>query len=349
MELLVLNDLHFGFKRQAGVTPASLLALQYYLLTSTRKALEKWHDTLLLNGDTFDGFDVGTLPGLQVYTMLRECLVESRSRKLILAMGNHDVSKNTTTLPTFFWVAHTLQNEFGDRVEVVTAIGGAVEIRPRWWVVPHMVNQAAFDAELEKVYEQKPRLVFVHANYNNHFALEADHSLNVTEEVAEKFASVPSVLVFGHEHQARDMLGGRVLITGNQFPTSISDCLHNQEKFAHVFHDDGTYTRIVTWQAKYSYFEIDWACIDQLPATAQFVRVTGQAEADMMPKVLDQINRLRQSHGAFVVTNAVKVTNANEPDIAGLEDAASFDALEFLYGLLDEKQVSVIKGVLEND
>ena len=66
MELLVLNDLHFGFKRQAGVTPASLLALQYYLLTSTRKALEKWHDTLLLNGDTFDGFDVGTLPGFRL-------------------------------------------------------------------------------------------------------------------------------------------------------------------------------------------------------------------------------------------------------------------------------------------
>lgn len=370
-EKLLINDLHAGVNRAGGTTLATQLALRAYLLLSLKDLVSKHLDKdLAINGDLADAFNIALFDLLELHGILREWLLASvptgdaqhtTPPKVFLGRGNHDVAKDSSKLSSFDFLARLLKAEFGDRVVVVT--------EPRWierniYMIPHMPNQDLFDLALQKAEAEidgnevrGPALLLLHANYDNHFVTESDHSLNVSVEQAKKLIAKGWTLVFGHEHQARTALDERVIVTGNQWPSSVADCLGNpgDKKYAHIIHDDLDLSRVLTWSARgaefddYDFAEIDWRTLGEVSEGIRFIRVVGEAQADDAPLVIQAIAKFRQAYGdAFVITNAVKVEGMAEmADLpATAETIKAFDVLGYLIEQLDEKQAEVVKKLL---
>lgn len=344
--MLTINDTHLGVNRSGGTTPTSYLELINYtrscFVDLLRSSL-RGDGYLLINGDLFDGYQVSNADLRFTYAALHEWLKDERSKNLYLARGNHDISKDSSKLSSFDLLASLLQTATPEKVVVIT--------EPTWitWkggnglVLPHAPNQDIFEVWLQKAKEEADGNLFVHANYDNGFAMEKDHSLNVSADMCRELRDAGwTHIVFGHEHQQAQH--GAALIVGNQFPTSISDCLGNDTKRAIRF--DGLVPHEETsWEAKHNYFECDWRRISSVPGTAKFVRVVGEAEAEEAASVLESFSALRKSHSAFVISNAVKI-DGQALDVSSLEaveEVQQFDVLSFLYENFDDAQVAVLK------
>lgn len=110
---------------------------------------------------------------------------------------------------------------------------------------------------------------------------------------------------------------------------------------------------VQTWSAAESYAEVEWSDLGTcaLEKTVQFIRVTGTATAEQAPDVIKAISNLRKVSDAFVLTNAVKIDGVS--DMAELqvsmEEVKSFDVLAYLLDQLEEKQVAVVKELLEGE
>jgi hypothetical protein len=179
-------------------------------------------------------------------------------------------------------------------------------------------------------------------------AAQTDHSLNITkEQCAALEASGVKHLIFAHVHQQGTHPNG-VLIVGNQFPTSVSDCLNNTSKRCLEI-ENGVIRERVTWEDKGSYFEVDWSRLDQIPEDAQFVRVKGEATDEQAAAVLEGISQLRKKHSAFVISNAV-VVNGRSLDVSSLEaieQVQAFDVTEFLFSNLSAEQRDYLRPMLK--
>lgn len=327
---LLLNDIHIGAVRSAGTTLNTRTIIQESLQIAFSDILQTYQDRdLLINGDLFDGFEVDTGQMLQTYLTLHDWLLRNPSRVAHLAMGNHDIAKNSQRTSSFALLGKLLQTAFPDRVRVYDK--GLEMVHWSVWVIPHCVNQDLFELELTKALEVAPGYLLLHANYDNKFAVEADHSLNVSEEMARKLIKHGWTLVFAHEHQKRNALAGQVIITGNQWPTSVSDCLTHGDgqkdgkKFAHLIDTEKdfmsevvtvTVKPIQTWQAEGDFIQMDWKELEA--CEHRFIRVTGEADAGQSADVVNTIARYRQHSKALVITNAVKIAG-----IAGVDDMAA--------------------------
>jgi len=351
---LLLNDIHLGVMRAGGTTPKSAAAIRQYLLTSLRELMMQHIDKdIIINGDLFDTFQVSLSDLLAFYEIACEWLAASDGR-LFFGRGNHDWAKDSSKLSSFDFVGQILESAYPGRVVVVT--------KPQMldegvFMIPHMPNQAMFDLELKKASEElKDTLVLLHANYDNNFAVESDHSLNVSPEQAEALISGGNRLVFGHEHQARTTKGGRVFVTGNQWPSSVADCVHNPDglKHAHMLQKEADggigICAVETWSAAKSFAEVPWDdLLDGEPH--DFVRVVGSVTAEQSADVIATISKFRQKSDAFVVTNAVKVEGVSDMEelAASVEDVKSFDALGYLLENLDPDQAEFVRDLLAKD
>lgn len=342
---LILNDVHLGVQRSAGTTPKSASALKSYLLDNLRSTLMKYLDhNIIFNGDVFDQFDVPLTDAWGFMSLCQEWLDHSLdSCNLILAEGNHDQAKNSANMCSLEFTARCLNS---DRVVLVDKVSEFPV--SNILIIPHVANQDMFNLELEKASQFSNFLILVHANYDNNFAVQSDHSLNVSEEQAKALTANNNTLLFGHEHQQRQPMKN-VVIAGNQWPSSIADCLGNNSKRAHIF-DPTTrqLTHIDTWQASENFAEIEWQ--DLLGSDDyQFVRVVGDCPTEQAAEMLAAISKYRQTSEAFVVSNAVKVAGVVDmSDLpSDLEAAKGFDVLSFLFENLDEKQTAVVKGLME--
>jgi DNA repair exonuclease SbcCD nuclease subunit len=347
MSLTVVNDWHLGCIRSSGTTPATAHQLRQDLLSKAEEILYGVTGDLLVNGDLFDGPDIPRADLLQAVRIFGDWLTRCPGH-LYLANGNHDLDKNSTRLSSFQFFAALLQEMYGPaRVTHITE--GTAIPEHNAYVIPHMANQDLFDLELAKVprgdgvADQPYRFLFVHANYDNQFAVESDHSLNLSKEQAEQLPV--EYIVFGHEHQARNELGGKVVIVGNQFPSSISDCLGHQDKQALVVRD-GRYEMHTTWQPEGDYSEQDWR--DPVDV-GRFIRITGTATAAEADKVVTKLSRFRRESSALVITNAVKIEGADGGAELALshEDVTSFNVMNALLDYLgpdDAAEVTKIMG-----
>lgn len=349
--MLVINDTHLGVNRSGGTTPLTHATLLDYTHERFAGLLDIGSPDghVLINGDLFDGFLVTNAVLLRTYAELATRLESGVIATLFLARGNHDVSKDSTKLSSFDLLGALLTDSYPQRAHVITeptmiAWGGDASA----WVVPHAPNQDIFDMWIDHVRSDPTPFVFVHCNWNNGFAAESDHSLNLTQEQCAALHEVGvTKIIFAHEHQQAKHPHG-VIIVGNQFPTSISDCLGNAYKRALQF-DGGQISEIETWRDAGSYFEVEWSKLDQIPEDAQFVRVKGEATDEQAAAVLEGISTLRRKHSAFVITNAV-VVNGRSLDVSSLETAdqvQQFDVLEFLFDNLDAKQVAYLRPMLK--
>lgn len=349
--LLVLNDIHIGVNRTGGTTPESLMALRAYLQERFRFQLKR-SNRVIINGDFFDSYNVPLSEVLQAYRTIDGWLFES-TNSITLVPGNHCLSKSSYVLSSFELLAQLLHSQYPNQVRYLQ--GGRL-VDDRVYVISHMPNQALFEAELAKVPEQVDYLL-LHANLDNAFACEKDHSLNLTRKQAKAFKDQDITVVLGHEHQGREILGGSVIVVGNQFPNSVSDCIPHGDgqkagtKRCMLIKDSG-HEFIHTWSVTDDvggFMRVLWSSLENYDETFQgFVRVEGEATADQAPEVIRAISNFRQKSKAFVVANAVKVETLDDlSDIAdSVEDVRSVDVVELLLAELSEEQQATIRKLI---
>lgn len=353
--MLILNDIHIGVQRQAGTTPTSQEALRNYLFTQLRSTLKaSTEDHLLVLGDLFDTFETPTRDFVETFLIFSEWLSATGSHRLTLVAGNHDHSPKALKVSSFQALCFVLGETYPDQTHIV-GIDEWAEIDKGVIALAHCSNQDIFDQRLAEVLKAaadaeewaKPHHLLLHANFDNHFAVQSDHSLNVSEDQAKAFNEIGVTLVFAHEHQARKALGGGVVVLGNQWPTSVADCLGNDEKFVHTL-VDGVITKVKTWGADTSgaFARLDWRDLftAQLSENVGFFRVDGTASSNEASDVINFVAKFRQQSSAFVITNAVKIDGLvqNEALPESFEAAKKFDVMDFIKGQLEPDEYAAV-------
>lgn len=346
---LIVNDVHLGVTRASGTTDTTAKALRAYLLARLRAFIFQHLDKdLVFNGDIFDQFNVPMSDVLEFYQIINDWLKASNGGRVWLGMGNHDSAKDSSKMSSLEFVGRVLEEQHSK----VSLVMMPNMIDEHFYMIPHVANQDIFNLELERAAKVDAKFILLHANYNNHFAIESDHSLNVSEEQTTALWKAGRFLIFGHEHQARSFPG--VVITGNQWPSSIADCLNNPDDMKIALeisqdpNGDWRFTRHDTWQAEGSFVEIDWKQIADTPVEAQFVRVTGEATAEQAADVISIIAKFRQKSTAFVVKNSVAIEGVSDMEDlpASMEMTKQFDVLAYLFEQLGEAQVETVKKLL---
>ena len=350
--MLVLNDLHIAVNRTGGTTPQSLQALRNYLRDNLQSILTQHEgEHVVINGDFFDGFQVDTSEVIKAYEILADHM---RKAPLTMVMGNHDASAKGDKISSFHLLCHFLKEAAVDSYfKLIDHNHGFCKVAGNVFAISHCMNQSLFDLELDKAMAEdgNGKYLLLHCNYKNGFAENSDHSLNINDEQVAKLMISGWHLVLGHEHIGYSLRAGRVIVVGNQFPSSIADCLGNQTKHALVIDADG-HRLVETWEAFRSYTEIDWrelAAGTAAPDDHQFVRVTGDATALESAEVIRVVSALRQASGAFVITNSVKVEGQDMvSDMADqtVEDIKAFDVLNAIFSELEPDEIACVKGLL---
>jgi len=354
----VFNDTHIGVRRTAGTTTESAKALRQAILTNFDVLLEGVDDgeDVILNGDLTDRFDIDLTDAFDLLEVLHAFLKRNPDSRLYIATGNHDLSRDSTKLGAVQFLASLLVMTHGN-VSLVCkpcTIDGAIHI------IPHMVNQAQFDLALDRVPEGA-KYVLMHCNWDSPFAEHADHSLNLSREQAKALIERGHTLILGHEHHPREAFGGKLIVTGCQFPTSIADCVTAEGREIKTLScvllgEDGV-SRKDTWGKHqpegFNPLPIGHLLEDGAAKFAEakgFIRVTGEVEAAQAADALRAISRLRQVSSAFVIGNAVKVRTANADEIEdaldGVEDVRRVDVIAMLLESLTPEQQEAVKAVL---
>lgn len=353
---LVINDLHLGVQRTGGTTNQSAAALRGYAHARHRELLGIAGPgyTVIVNGDLADAYDIPLAEALDIYATAYEWL-STTGGNLVWALGNHDLSKDSTKLGTVAFVGRLLQTQFRDQFILVNE---PTALTPEDYIIPHVANQDLFELELSRVPEGTKRL-FLHLNYDNTYAGQADHSLNLSRDQAKALVKRGMTLILGHEHQGRTLMNDQVIIVGNQFPTSVSDCLRHGDAQADgrkycLLIDGDDMELIPTWSPKDSvggYHEVDWRDLSSAPEGQHFIRVTGTADSSESAAVIKAISGLRQQSEAFVITNAVKVDGVQDVGAIAesIEDIRSVSVLDLLMEMLTEQQQAVIHQLLKEE
>lgn len=332
--MIILNDLHISAARSAGTTPASALALRKYALNQFESMLSQIDEDLVLLGDVFDSYLVNNTDLLETYRLLVAWL--NKGRKLLLVIGNHDKSRDSTKLGSFEFLAQLLANN-----ENVTFLEGAgwLDETKGVYAISHCMNQDTYDMHIANV--PPCQYLLVHSNFENFYAVQADHSLNMSKEQAEECPA--KTIVFAHEHNHRTALSGKVFVCGNQFPMSVSDCLSPQDKFMHRLTDSGV-ERIKVWDRAENFIDMPWNALTE--TSAKFIRISGTAKPEEASAATEAVANLRRVSQAFVITNAVQVGTDEElqkASLQSLEAVQAFDVMAALKEVLTTEEYAVIE------
>lgn len=357
MKTLVINDLHLGVSRVGGTTAESAAALREYAHNQFRELLAMAEAenclSVIINGDLADQYNLPLSEALEIYETMDLFLRNNPFKDLILACGNHDLSKDSSRLGTVEFVGALLKMKYPDRFTLVTKPEQFGDI----YVVPHVVNQDVFELELGRIPMDSVNFLLLHCNYDNKFAADAEHSLNLDRSQAKALRDKGLTLILGHEHQGRESLGGKVVVVGNQFPSSVSDCMphgdgqKNGTKRALII-EDGVHRFVPTWSddaAEGWFARIDWRELKDVEEEGRgFVRVEGDASEAEAADVIKAISAFRQRSKSFVVTNAVKVEQADslEDVAASIEDIRNVSVLELLLEQLEPAQQAAVRKLL---
>lgn len=349
----IISDLHIGVQRSGGTTSETASALRQFALERYKSLLTLGHH-FLVNGDMFDTYNIPLHDLLMAYQITADWLLQDPDNKIDLVPGNHCLSKNSANLSSFELMARLLMARFHTQVRYLQG-GLWVDESEGLYVISHMPNQELFELELSRVPEGTKTL-FLHCNFDNEFAGQADHSLNLARDQAKLLTKRDITIVMGHEHQGRTSLGDKVIIVGNQFPTSVSDCLTHgdgqKDGRKYCLQIDGDDMELIpTWSFKDDvggFAEVDWQDLASAPKGQKFIRVSGNCVSAQSADVIKAISKLRQSSEAFVITNAVKIEGvAGVADLAeSVEDIRSVNVISMLLETLDDDQKVVVRKLL---
>lgn len=341
--LTIFNDLHVAATRTGGVTPASTYKLRQDVLRDFSDLLAGCGTSVLLNGDVFD---TGAVPLADLWSAVQTCtdwLGANPGCDMFAVRGNHDIKKDLTQMSSFDLFCEMVGAFHPQRFKAITSPSYLPEYDS--YVIPHMPNQDIFNLALAEVPECA--FLFLHCNYDNKFAVQQDHSLNLTVEQA-KAAPVKHVIL-GHEHKARTELRGKVVVTGCQIVTSIADCLGETNKQYLEIAADGQLVRKECWQALGDFVQLDWRNLQD--DGARFIRVIGQATAAEASEVVSAISKFRSKSDALVISNAVSVEGVSDQDELDLsvEQMAAFDVKAAIYEILSKDEAAVVSKLLEGE
>ena len=351
--MLIINDLHIGVTRSGGTTPQSQQELRDYLLNGLSQLLDREYGEVTINGDLFDSFTVDISQVIETAHIIYDWLNCRPKARISLIAGNHDWNPRGDKVSSFHLLGAMLgMSDVSPRVSVFDK--GYAQVSSKVvWCIPHMANQEAFDAEIEKAFNYGmltsrkglPAYLLLHCNYKNGFAENSDHSLNINDEQVAKLMAAGWTLIIGHEHIGYTLRGGRVVVVGNQFPSSIADCLNDQDKQAVKITDNGLQF-VTTWAAEDNYYEVDWRDIE-VDMDCCFIRVTGEAASLEAAEVIKAVSNLRQRHTAFVITNSVKIEGHDmNLTTESVKSIAAFDMVGAIMESLNEKEQEIVKGLL---
>ncbi len=360
MKTLIANDLHLGVQRTGGTTLASAAALREFLHEGHRNLLQLASDNdcgrVIVNGDLSDQYDIPLIQALQIYEDTANFMDQFPDIEVVWALGNHDLSKDSSKLGTVAFIGALLKMRFAK----FRLINKPELLCDGAYVLPHVANQDIFDLELTRI-PDGVRWLFLHCNYDNKFACAADHSLNLSREQAKELKARGIKMVFGHEHQGRESLGGHVIVVGNQIPSSIADCLahgdgqKNGTKRAMIInHDNDTHEFIEVWSegAADGWFKrVDWKDLLAYNEVGRgFIRVEGDASSAEAADVIKTISTFRQKSAAYVVTNGVKIEQIEglREIASSIEDVRGVDVVSMLLEHLTPDQADVVRSLYAN-
>jgi len=326
-----INDIHLDVNRVGGTTETSREALQLYAVNQFKNLLARSKDAdhLLILGDLFNKAKVEEWVFLEVYKALVSFMADAPNCVLILVRGNHDSrSKDRQNLCSLELLANISQ---GNVVFVFDAPYLFEDDGKVHYVIPHMFNQEQFDAAVSAVTDEVDFL-YLHSNVDNPFAV-GDHSINISKDQVKTLHDKGVTVICGHEHQRRRPFPN-VHVIGNQFPTSISDCKGNDEKFL-LRIENGQIVKERTWTAAGNYYDVPVELLDTVPDTAQFVRVHGEVAKADFAKVIQEVDKFRRKSSAFVVSNAVSVVV--EGKVLQAEEVTNINVVELLIQAVPEK------------
>lgn len=346
--MLVINDTHIGVTRSGGTTPQSQQALRDYLRDSLANLLDQHQgEHVVINGDFFESFQVDTSEMIKAYEILVKHMLTG---PLTMIMGNHDASEKAGRVSSWHTLCYFLKEATND-FRMIDHTDGFCHVTGKAYAISHCMNQSLFDLEIEKAAAKDGTgsYLLLHCNVKNGFSENSDHSLNLNDEQLGNLMRAGWHIVVGHEHQGYELRSGRVLVVGNQFASSVADCIGDEVKNALVVDDKG-HRYVQTWSSRDHYIEKDWTELCTLmPDEFKFIRVTGEAKAEQAADVIKVVSALRQNHDAFVVSSAVRVEGADAfSDMAeiGAEGVKAFDVLGAIYSELNEEEVECVKGLL---
>lgn len=319
MKVLILSDLHLNPRRQAGTTLHSREAMEEWILRMMEHSIEVIsHDIVVINGDLFDRKSVSEKTLLRVYNILKD-------QEVILVRGNHDSNSmefgNICSLELLGSLLPKCTLVYDKPYSTTEGL----------YFIPHCFNQEEFD----KCVEEAPEFhyIFIHANNDNHFSLEADHSLNLSSTQKDRLEEKGCTVFLGHEHSAAKE-GEDFHILGCHAPTSIADCLSGN-KYAYVL-DTNTdeIEKHETWSQDEGYIEMD--CHDIYHSDTEFIRIVGTCTSEEYPEVVRNISKLRKESEAFVIGSKVDV-QVDEVNKVVNEDVTNFNVISLLLGMVEEE------------
>lgn len=330
--LTILNDCHIGVERSAGTTIATRAALKQHVTNSFGRQLPAEGDLMIL-GDLFDRYVVDVADTLETIRLLSGWLMLNIG-KLIIVAGNHDLSKTSGIQGSVHLVASVLEYMHPRKSVLITE----PTMTDHGYVIPHLPNQAAFDAALAEVPECD--YLFLHVNYDNKFAAQSDQSLNISREQVE--ASKAKFIICGHEHQFRR--GPKMLLPGNQIATSVADWQGCTNKVRVVIVDgEGVLEPVVSKDSEY--IELPWTDLQVTPH--KFVRVIGEATTEQAAQVVTAVAKFRAISPALVIGNAVQI--ATEGSMEGfsesLESVRAFDVWAALGEVLEASELKTLQDL----
>ena len=319
MSITILGDPHFGLRRKSGVTPESLKAFEDWQVGIFVDILSIATQPVLIVGDLFDNGIVPYSVVLRVKQALDCC-----KQDVFVLKGNHDQVKDRSQMSSLAFLGCLGIKNLGVIDEPRVMFGCAL--------VPHMANQEKFDEAILWAAEQSDTLI-THCNYDNGFAVDKDHSLNLTAQQADTFKQV----IIGHEHNCSTR--GNVTAVGSMVPCKVDEA---EPKYLYDLHADGALESFsITDRSR---VEVDWQKLGDV-MSASFVKVVGEATADEAAVVLKEVEAFRKQSDAFMIQNAVKVGKIELGDLqeTTLSDLSKFDAKAELLDMLGDDDVARLK------
>lgn len=331
MKYLIIGDVHQGLNRKTGITHQSLKEYEAAKAKALAAILfENQDKDVIIAGDLYDSSFVPSLGVVQMMNALA-----NHPQKIWVIAGNHDTAKDSTVLSSFDLTAVWSGDLANDGLELVSQ-AKEIEGSNGVWLLPHQVNQDVFDHSLAELAEQKAKIVITHCNYENNFAVAADHSLNMTKEQASKF----DLVISGHEHNTR--ASGNVFMVGSLFPCTVDEA--GVPKQCAVL-DEGLNVKAFSTEQQNehsTYAEVDWRQLATTTTQAKFVKIVGVVSAEEASLVLNAIAAFRKTTKAYMVRNAVEVETLElgTTDSADLENV---NPLQLISNILSEDHKAMLK------
>ena len=311
MALIFYTDPHIGVNRTGNTTPASREKLKESINNTVGKILGRRQegDYLICLGDLFDTYS-------NPESVIRQGSTIVEMTDLILA-GNHDVVADADKVGSLELImghhpSKVIYAPFNEpHCDVRTFDGVAVV------AVPHVTTQDLFEESLSIAIEKAElmtgmqRMLCLHCNYDSPHEL-TETSLNLTPERVQQLLGSFNYVLLGHEHQPRDLFGGRLIILGNTHPTGFSDI--SPKRIAIL--DDKVLHFEEVWSEHEGYGEFYSDDLPALHATLnQFVRIKGSVSSDQMAGVSKAISTLwKTSPNLLAMKSEVTVSDVPQQE-----------------------------------